>query len=61
MVRVFAAIYRYLLALRYRVKLEGTELLTSSSTKLFLPNHQATVDPQLILLIYINTRKLPLW
>ncbi|KIO47261.1 1-acyl-sn-glycerol-3-phosphate acyltransferase [Sanguibacteroides justesenii] len=61
MVRVFAAIYRYLLALRYRVKLEGTELLTSSSTKLFLPNHQATVDPQLIFVhLYKYTKASPL-
>lgn len=61
MVRVFAAIYRYLLALRYRVKLEGTELLISSSTKLFLPNHQATVDPQLIFAhLYKYTKASPL-
>ena len=61
MVRVFAAIYCYLLALRYRVKLEGTELLTSSSTKLFLPNHQATVDPQLVFAhLYRYTKASPL-
>lgn len=46
--RFLAFIYRWLLALRYRVKLEGTELLRDEKTTLFLPNHQAAVDPQII-------------
>ncbi len=41
---------RVILALRYRVRLKGTEILKSSkSPLLFLPNHQAIVDPMLFI------------
>ena len=43
-----ARIYRLLLSLRYRVTLEGTEVLRGEEPLLILPNHQATVDPQLL-------------
>ena len=46
--RVLAAFYRGVLSSRYRVHLKGAELLTESKTTLFLPNHQASVDPQIV-------------
>lgn len=46
--RIIVYIYKNLLSLRYRVKLNGTELLNNNFPKLFLPNHQAIVDPQII-------------
>lgn len=48
MVRCVAAFYRWVLSLRYRVTLEGIALLDSEQSTLFLPNHQAVVDPQLL-------------
>lgn len=46
--RIVIFIYRNLLSLRYRVKLSGVELFNSKNPKLFLPNHQAIVDPQIL-------------
>lgn len=46
--KLLIALYRYGLSLRYRVRLEGTEILNKEGTMLFLPNHQATVDPQIL-------------
>lgn len=43
-----ATVYRGMLSVRYRVRLEGIELLKDSRTTLFLPNHQAAVDPQIV-------------
>lgn len=48
-VKCIAGCYRWLLSLRYQVTLKGTDLLSESSTAtLFLPNHQAVVDPQIL-------------
>ncbi|MBI5541067.1 MAG: 1-acyl-sn-glycerol-3-phosphate acyltransferase [Bacteroidia bacterium] len=41
-------IYRNLLRLRYKVNIRGIDLLSSKNPKLFLPNHQAIVDPQIL-------------
>lgn len=46
--RIVIIIYRILLGLRYKVKLIGIEVLNGPNPKLFLPNHQATVDPQIL-------------
>lgn len=46
--RVLAAFYRGVLSVRYRVHLKGEELLKDPRTTLFLPNHQASVDPQIV-------------
>ena len=46
--RVLAAFYRGMLSVRYRVRLKGEELLKEPRTTLFLPNHQASVDPQIV-------------
>lgn len=48
-VKCIAALYRRLLSLRYRVTLSGLEVLNNpDDTMLFLPNHQAVVDPQIL-------------
>jgi len=46
--KIVISLYILLLSLRYRVKLKGVEVLQSESPKLFLPNHQAIVDPQIL-------------
>lgn len=46
--KVLAAFYRGVLSTRYRVHVEGVELLKKQQTMLFLPNHQAVVDPQIV-------------
>ena len=59
--KVLAAIYRGVLSTRYRVRLEGVELLREQRATLFLPNHQASVDPQIVcaeLLRYVDVSPL---
>lgn len=59
--QIVVYIYRTILSLRYRVKLSGIELLNSKNPKLFLPNHQAIVDPQIIFTqLYIYTPIIPI-
>ncbi len=49
--RTLARFYYYVLARRYRVGIKGLEILDSPGAKLFLPNHQSLIDPQLIAVI----------
>lgn len=46
--KTFAAFYRTMLNLRYKVNISGEDILKTDSPKLFLPNHQAHADPQII-------------
>jgi len=46
--KFLAFIYRTILSLRYKVTIHGKEVLQKNNVKLFLPNHQAIADPQLI-------------
>jgi 1-acyl-sn-glycerol-3-phosphate acyltransferase len=46
--KFIATICRLLLSLRYRIVIKESDLLSSSSPKLILPNHQALVDPIII-------------
>jgi len=46
--KVFIAVYRFFLSLRYKVEITGLDVLKNKSAKLILPNHQALIDPQLI-------------
>ncbi len=46
--KFLATLLRKLLSLRYKLVLQGEELLKKQGAKLFLPNHQALVDPQLL-------------
>lgn len=59
--KVLAAFYRGVLSARYRVRLEGAGLLAERRATLFLPNHQASVDPQIVcsqLLRYVDVSPL---
>ena len=59
--KVVAAFYRGVLSARYRVRLEGAGLLAERRATLFLPNHQASVDPQIVcsqLLRYVDVSPL---
>ena len=38
-----------LLQTRYKLSIKGRELLESDRSSLYLPNHQAEVDPQILL------------
>ncbi|MCG8701744.1 MAG: AMP-binding protein [Bacteroidales bacterium] len=46
--KTIAFFYRVLLASRYRIEIEGENLLRDKQAKLFLPNHQAHVDAQIL-------------
>lgn len=51
---------RILLSVRYKVEMKGTKLLKDKKTTLFLPNHQAIVDPVLFIThIYRHTTCVP--
>lgn len=59
--KVLAAFYRGVLSARYRVRLEGAGVLAERRATLFLPNHQASVDPQIVcsqLLRYVDVSPL---
>jgi len=47
--KVLAALSRFVLLTRYRVRLHGTELLNTNQPILFLPNHQALIDPIILI------------
>jgi long-chain-fatty-acid--[acyl-carrier-protein] ligase len=47
--KVLAFKIRLLLRSRYNVSLKGSEILQNSSPVLFLPNHQALIDPVILL------------
>ncbi len=44
-----ANLYNWVLSLRYDIKLHGEELLHGGGPRLYLPNHQAEIDPQLLM------------
>lgn len=50
---ILLACYRFLLSLRYTIKITGAELLEQDGPILLLPNHVALVDPQ-ILVTYLG-------
>jgi len=43
--KILAFKIRLLLRLRYRIVVKGSEILQNNSPVLFLPNHQALIDP----------------
>ncbi len=47
--RNIAIFFSTILKVRYRVEIKGKELLTSDKSSLYLPNHQALVDPEILL------------
>lgn len=46
--KILAFLFRILLRCRYRVCLKGTEILSNGSPVLYLPNHQAMIDPVIL-------------
>jgi 1-acyl-sn-glycerol-3-phosphate acyltransferase len=47
--KILAFKVRMLLRFRYKISIKGSEILQNNSPVLFLPNHQALVDPIIIL------------
>jgi long-chain-fatty-acid--[acyl-carrier-protein] ligase len=47
--KIFAFIIRLLLRFRYRITVKGSEILQNDTPVLFLPNHQALIDPVILL------------
>lgn len=47
--KILAFKLRLLLRLRYKISIKGSEILQNNSPVLFLPNHQALVDPIILL------------
>ena len=47
--KILAFITRLLLRSRYKVSIKGAEILQNGSPVLFLPNHQALIDPVILL------------
>ena len=43
--KVLAFKLRLILRIRYRIKLKGAEVINKNATILYLPNHQALIDP----------------
>lgn len=60
LVKVVMFIVRKILALRYKVTVKGAEILDDFSSVLILPNHQALIDPVLLMShIYRNSKAIP--
>ncbi|MEI6060806.1 MAG: lysophospholipid acyltransferase family protein [Bacteroidota bacterium] len=47
--RILAFKIRLLLRFRYKISIKGSEILQNNSPVLFLPNHQALIDPIILL------------
>ncbi len=56
--KLLAFFYGLALRLRYRVVVKGTSILKGNNTYLFLPNHQAEVDPQIVMSIALKYSKI---
>lgn len=46
--KLLGLIYRIILSLRYSIEVKGADILLQKKTRLILPNHQASVDPQIL-------------
>ncbi|MFT3738432.1 MAG: 1-acyl-sn-glycerol-3-phosphate acyltransferase [Breznakibacter sp.] len=58
--KVLAFFLRLALSLRYDVKVEGTEVLMGNRPHFLLPNHQALIDPVILLAhLYKHTTAIP--
>jgi 1-acyl-sn-glycerol-3-phosphate acyltransferase len=47
--KILAFKFRLLLRIRYRISIKGSDILRHNSPVLFLPNHQALIDPIILL------------
>ena len=58
--KILALKIRLLLRFRYRISVKGSEILQNNSPILFLPNHQALIDPVILLShVYRFTTAIP--
>jgi Acyl-CoA synthetases (AMP-forming)/AMP-acid ligases II len=58
--KCLAALARVFLSLRYKVEVKGAEVLKTSSPLFILPNHQALIDPFIIIAqVYKQTTVIP--
>jgi long-chain-fatty-acid--[acyl-carrier-protein] ligase len=55
--KVLGYIVSFLLSLRYKIEVKGYELLKSNAGLLIMPNHQALVDPQILIAYLFKYRK----
>lgn len=55
--KTIAKIYHNLLKLRYKIIIKNAEVLKSKQAKLFLPNHQAVVDPQILVSYLLQSQE----
>lgn len=55
--KIILAFFRFCLSLRYSVRFKGLEQLEFDGPMLILPNHQATVDPQILMSNLLEYRK----
>jgi len=51
--KLIAIIYGFFLKLRYRIEVKGLEEIKGKKSNLYLPNHQAEVDPQIVMSIIL--------
>lgn len=57
MIKFLTYFHGFFLSLRYRVSFKGVNVMKSKNPKLFLPNHQASVDPQLLMAYLLKREK----
>jgi 1-acyl-sn-glycerol-3-phosphate acyltransferase len=51
MLEFYIRLYKFILSRRYRIHLQGADILKSPEPKIILPNHISHIDPQLISII----------
>ena len=52
-----AKFYNWILRRRYQMHISGVELLEGSGSRLYLPNHQGSIDPQIVMSIILQYHK----
>ncbi len=55
--KLIAIVYGFFLRLRYKLIIKGIDEIKGKKSNLFLPNHQAEVDPQLVMSIILRYGK----
>lgn len=55
--KFLAIFYSFFLRLRYRIEVKGIEHIIGKKSNLYLPNHQAEVDPQLLMSVILRHDK----
>ena len=58
LLKFYRWLYHFILTRRYRVIIKGLDLVKLDVPKLFLPNHQSHLDPQLVSVITVKHTKI---